>query len=382
MSNIDFQNGFAFGLASGGAVKIDNTKGEQEKIIDITENGTTEVLPDENKVLSKVTVNVNVSASGGAEELETLIDNSGMLDSTEGSVSEKVEKLIDLVEENTLPDWDDDSPIIASGKGLTLKNICNCVWELTEKGTLRWKILDKNLTSNHYYTTAGWASPALSAISLDYQAIAPKIKQAYFEDGFTQNELCYAINCKRVRFSNTLTKRPTIAMLTSLDELDVSGELWATLSDYIFNYFIGLKKVILNPLVNTIPRNAFTNCYSLKEINLENITTFGQACFQECFSLDKDIVFNENLLSIAATAFHRTRIKSVKFKNSVDSLPTIANNAFSQCRDLKAIYCPWEEGAVDNVNGGASNVTMYYNVTYDENDNPIDENGNPIIMEV
>jgi hypothetical protein len=37
---------------------------EQEKTVDITENGTTEVLPDENKVLGKVTVNVDVPVSG------------------------------------------------------------------------------------------------------------------------------------------------------------------------------------------------------------------------------------------------------------------------------------------------------------------------------
>lgn len=39
----------------------------QDKVVDITENGTTEVLPDSGKALSKVTVNVEVSG-GGAEE--------------------------------------------------------------------------------------------------------------------------------------------------------------------------------------------------------------------------------------------------------------------------------------------------------------------------
>lgn len=37
----------------------------QEKVIDITENGTTDVLPDEGYALSKVTVNANVESSGG-----------------------------------------------------------------------------------------------------------------------------------------------------------------------------------------------------------------------------------------------------------------------------------------------------------------------------
>ena len=69
-------------------------KTEQEKNVTITENGITEVLPDENKTLSKVTV--NVLTSGGTEEIEALIDESGVIDSTEGTVSvmEKVEQLI------------------------------------------------------------------------------------------------------------------------------------------------------------------------------------------------------------------------------------------------------------------------------------------------
>ena len=48
-------------------VNTPEPKEEQEKVVDITENGTTEVLPDENKVLSKVTVNVEVA---GGEYIE------------------------------------------------------------------------------------------------------------------------------------------------------------------------------------------------------------------------------------------------------------------------------------------------------------------------
>lgn len=59
--NKDFQNGFALGMATGGVVEVEiPAKEEQEKTITITENGTTEILPDENKTLSKVTVVTNV----------------------------------------------------------------------------------------------------------------------------------------------------------------------------------------------------------------------------------------------------------------------------------------------------------------------------------
>lgn len=76
MSNIDFQNGFAFGLASGGVVKV----------VDTTE----------------------------IDNLETLIDNSGVLDSTEGGVSEKVEELIEKAKSGSSPIVDENG-IVAFG---------------------------------------------------------------------------------------------------------------------------------------------------------------------------------------------------------------------------------------------------------------------------
>ena len=69
----DFQNGVALGLAMGGVVEVEiPAKPEQEKTITITENGTTEILPDENKALSKVTVVTEVS--GGSGETETVVE--------------------------------------------------------------------------------------------------------------------------------------------------------------------------------------------------------------------------------------------------------------------------------------------------------------------
>lgn len=68
MNNIDFQNGFALGMATGGVVEVEiPAKEEQEKTITITENGTTEILPDENKTLSKVTVVTDVSSGAVSE---------------------------------------------------------------------------------------------------------------------------------------------------------------------------------------------------------------------------------------------------------------------------------------------------------------------------
>lgn len=59
--------------------KISGTGGgklEQEKKVEITKNGTTEIFPDEGYTLSKVTANVNVSASGGVSKLAQLAEGT------------------------------------------------------------------------------------------------------------------------------------------------------------------------------------------------------------------------------------------------------------------------------------------------------------------
>jgi hypothetical protein len=77
MSNKDFQNGFALGLASGGVVEV----------IDTTE----------------------------IDNLEDLIDNSGVLDSTEGTATEKVEQLIDKAKSGSSPTIDENGVVTFGG---------------------------------------------------------------------------------------------------------------------------------------------------------------------------------------------------------------------------------------------------------------------------
>ena len=84
MSNKDFQNGFALGRAAGGIVEVEiPAKEEQEKTITITENGTTEILPDTDKALSKVTVvtNVPVGVSENYAEAFNALHNASFMNS-------------------------------------------------------------------------------------------------------------------------------------------------------------------------------------------------------------------------------------------------------------------------------------------------------------
>jgi hypothetical protein len=88
MKNKDFQNGLIVGMISGGVVEVEDT--------------------------TKL------------DNLETLIDNSGVLDSTEGSLSEKIEQLINMVKNNESPSEPSEPDILEnylkSSEGYVLKS--------------------------------------------------------------------------------------------------------------------------------------------------------------------------------------------------------------------------------------------------------------------
>ena len=56
----------------------------------------------------------------------------------------------------------------------------------------------------------------------------------------------------------------------------------------------------------------------------------------------------------------------------INSTPSkIESNAFRRADALTDIYVPWSEGEVANAPWGATNATIHYNTTFDENGDPI-----------
>ena len=84
MSKLDFQNGYALGLASGGVVKVEDT--------------------------TKMDV------------LDTLIDESGVLSSAEGTITEKIEQLIEKAKSDSSPSIDENGTITFGGSATIDEN--------------------------------------------------------------------------------------------------------------------------------------------------------------------------------------------------------------------------------------------------------------------
>lgn len=280
MSNIDFQNGFAFGLASGGVVEVDNAKEEQEKTIDITENGTTEVLPDENKVLSKVTVNANIPDTG--ELIETLIDNSGALDSTEGTATEKVEKLIDKAEE--------------LGFFMLIIN-ANQLFQKAHSFPTK-AIVNLPNAINARETFANWIMSPIPVVE-EITVNAPNITEA-----------------DRTFWQSWGVEKIILNLSDKCQKLTIT-----------FTYARDVKEIVLNfPTQNiTSYSQTFSLCSALEKIVgvLDfSSTTNVNMMFNGCPNL-KDVTFEPNTLSISISLAQSSKLTSESIQSVIDGLATV-----------------------------------------------------------
>lgn len=237
----------------------------------------------------------------------------------------------DIMQNVGLPDWDDDSPIIASGYGINTA----ASWEITEKGTLRWKC-------NNVNATAGFDTVSISSIlnySNDFAKNAHKVKQVYVEDGFALVGVVALPNCERIRVPDGI--KNVMVVMIGLKEIDLSKI--NQLRDYQCQNFYSLETAVLNPLWTILNLSAFVNCVALKTINLENIIDYKANCLSGTMSLE-EITFNAGLVSIGANAFKESGIVKITFQTPTGEAPVISSSAFVLC------YCVTEVNVYDGWN--------------------------------
>ena len=121
---------------------------------------------------------------------------------------------------------------------------------------------------------------------------------------------------------------------TSLKEIEIPS-LVHTLKMWTFQNCINLIDVKLPVGLNTIEGYAFDNCLSLKTIELpENIINIEGSTFKDCKSLEK-IILPAKLVSISSKAFEGC--SSLKEVEMPELLEKIDDYAFYECKNLSTI---------------------------------------------
>lgn len=262
-------------------------KEEQEKVVDITENGTTEVLPDENKVLSKVTVNANIPDTG--ELIETLIDNSGVLDSTEGTISvmEKVEQLV--------------------GKANDIKAFEGIA---TAKALFKYaKSFPSKATVNLPYATDVYQ--AFSYWNTEYAPIVEEITVNAPKMDVTNNQACMG----QMFLYNNGVKKVILNMPNESQYMTTT-----------FTQAKNLEEIVLNFSTKNIKdyTQAFSSCTALKKI--DGVLDFSSATNVQymfgCQNLE-EVTFAPNTLSLSISLAQSSKLTSESIQSIIDGLATV-----------------------------------------------------------
>ena len=286
-------------------------KEEQEKIVDIIENGTVEILPDGNKALSKVTIKSNVPDTSGI--IEDVIDESGVLDSTEGTVTEKVEQLIDKANElDVFMCVTSGSSLFKSAKNFPTKAVVNL----------------PNVTSV-YQAFSYWKTEPIPIVE-ELTVNAPNII-------VSNNQACMG---QMFAYNNGVKK----VILSVPDE-----------SQYMNSTFSNcgiVEEVVLNFSTKKISDYAstFINCKKLKKI--DGILDFSSATNVNymfgCNELEY-VRFAPNTLSISISLVAPSKLTSESIQSIIDGLATVET---AQTLTLnKAIVLTDEQKATINAKG-------------------------------
>lgn len=317
-------------------VDIESTATQtQEKTVNITENGSTVVTPDEGYALSKVSVNVNVEASGG--DLDALCA---------GTISGKLNLASETLRSSAFANCPSLEKVIANNVK-------------TAGGSVFYN--DSALTSVEM--------PQLSAIGASMFYICTKLASVITAP-ITSLGLSSFYQC------------------TNLESLQLSDELSA-IPNQAFYQCMKLNLTALPRGLKTIGTSAFeTSGISISEIP-EGVTTIGEKAFANCTNITK-LRIPSTVTSVGNYAFaYLTKCKDL----IIDSVKVANNNTlFTYSAGLKTvtftckpasmssslfsntyasiteINVPWAEGAVSGAPWGAGNATINYNyvppVTY------------------
>ena len=289
MNNKDFQNGFALGYTSGGVVEV----------VDTTE----------------------------IDNLEDLIDNSGVLEDTEGSVSEKVEELIDRVYvEYPLPQ---DDYVYYRYPPCNEDRYIGINTSSVEYGTL----------NADGYTKVGEMNGVYIDNCYKYKFIIPAHKQDFIIKLSAMPLYCKSsADCTEVYCGSS------------------NNTIWNRFTPYEFTHITinGIKKITINKPLNQQQHASLFQGLPFQTINLQtvNISNNSFKMFLDCIFL-KHLQFEKMTLKSPYELFKNCC--SLEEVDCSKIVPTgDINNMFNGCTCLKTLdLSTWasQSSTFTNVNG-------------------------------
>jgi hypothetical protein len=367
-------------------------KDEQEKDLDITKNGSYEVLPDNDMVLSRVGVNVNVPIPDGyVKPVGTLdIEKNGTFNVTEKeevivSVPERKEeqtKTVKITKNGTHEVKPDENKVLSSvslevdvkdneyewqedTSGVVYETTCyqnsRISAQFTENGTLTYKrnkLENANQCPKWSYSTMqnlanGQRENSKFFINVR-QAEVINIPEATGDMLITElGESAFAkmFNLRVIKLPETIVTlgKSVFDECINLKTVDLPDTV-ITMGANVFRYCYCLEEFSIPPLVTSLNSGTFVNCYSLKKVNgIERMTSIGSSCFDFCGGLSGTVIFNEALATLSANDFRCC----VSIEKIVFNGITVCNaNTFTYCYGIKEVEIPkgW-------------NVSIYFNST-------------------
>lgn len=253
-----------------------NSLGRQnlsEKGVVVAENATTR------EIMNAI---AEVSSGGSTEELETLIDNSGVLDSTEGTATKKVEQLIDKAEElNVFMLITNANQLFQKAHSFPTKAIVNLPNAINARETF-----------------ANWITAPIPVVE-EITVNAPNITEAH-------STFWQSWGVKKI----------------ILNLSDKCQKLIMT-----FTYARDVKEIVLNfPTQNiTDYIQTFSLCSALEKIVSVldfSSTTNVNMMFNGCHNL-KDVTFAPNTLSLSISLAQSSKLTSESIQSIIDGLATV-----------------------------------------------------------
>ena len=260
----------------------------------------------------------DVSGGGGTDEIETIIDQSGVLEDTEGTVTEKVEELIMKANSIKAYEWRTKNArmMFHNAKQFPTKAVINLPYAY-----------------DVYQAFAYWNEEPIPIVE-ELTVIAPSI---------TTNDYQRCMGQMFV-YNNGVKK----VILNMPDE--------SQYMETTFSNTLNLEEVVLNFSTKNIKNywRIFNGCTKLKKIvgvlDFSATTDVGYM-FYLCEKLE-EVTFEPNTLSLSMSLGQSSKLTSESVQSIIDGLKTLEEGATAKTLTLnKAIVLTDEQKATINAKG-------------------------------